>query len=243
MKKVLIALLIFFGVERFCHWQTAGFRPYKIAFCEQNHKEPCPEDVSKILNQSFHFLGAGKQFYAFESHDGTVVLKFLKGRRKSAPNVRQSAALAYALLKDEASLVYQSHHHFSKPALLYDKLGIEHTIDLNQCEFFIQRKASPFHVTPTTIDALLAMVFSQCQKGIANCDPMIERNFGIVDGKAVLVDFGSLQKKSHLKTPQGIWSELFLELLPLRELIQEKHPHLLHYFDEEFKAYIYNRKV
>jgi hypothetical protein len=233
VKKIILAIFIVIALERFCHWQTAGFRPYKIVSTASSHTSPCPEEIAKTLEQPFYFLGSGNQFYAFESQDRTLVIKFLKYRRPSAGAVRTSAALAYDHLKEETGLIYANAHQFTAPLTIYDKIGIAHVIDLNRCEFFLQKKAHPFQMSKESLTAMIDLVLSQCQKGIANCDPMIERNFGLVDGRAIVIDFGSLKKNHRLKTSQGVKSELFLELLPLRTLLKEKQPGLLDYFDEK----------
>ena len=84
--KVFVFLVLFRGVERFCHSQTEGFAMTKIlpmhpptsstplsVLSEEERKE-----VEAILSQPFYFLGKGGQSFAFLSEDGKVVLKFLK---------------------------------------------------------------------------------------------------------------------------------------------------------------------
>ncbi|MCX6991088.1 MAG: hypothetical protein NTX49_08525 [Chlamydiae bacterium] len=86
MLKVFLALVLFRGVERFCHGQTEGFEMSKIlpmhpptpltpssALSEEERQQ-----VQSILSQPFYFLSKGGQSFAFLSQDGKVVLKFLK---------------------------------------------------------------------------------------------------------------------------------------------------------------------
>lgn len=87
-KKGFIFLLCFLAIERFCYFQTEGFSPPKIISNLSYNKDwDIPSSleesaVDEILSQSFHFLGSGKQCYAFESQDRKYVLKFIKQSRK-----------------------------------------------------------------------------------------------------------------------------------------------------------------
>lgn len=90
MKKLLLALLIFFALERLTHWKTQGFRVHKmtstLSYDPRWETKPLsPEEkneVSQILDQTFYFLGSGTQFYAFESADKKTVIKFIKHNRR-----------------------------------------------------------------------------------------------------------------------------------------------------------------
>lgn len=84
LKKLALFIAFFILCERFCTSQTKGFRPSKIVAAPSSEKiEALTTDFS---SQPFYFLGAGKQFYAFESQDKQIVLKFVKqSRRKPLP--------------------------------------------------------------------------------------------------------------------------------------------------------------
>jgi hypothetical protein len=81
--KILLFIICFVLLERFCHQQTEGFRPSKI-FSEFSFDPrwevaaPPSEQITALLKQPFTFLGSGGQCYAFVSQDGTAVLKFFK---------------------------------------------------------------------------------------------------------------------------------------------------------------------
>jgi hypothetical protein len=83
MLRIFYALVIFFAVERFCHFQTAGFRLDKIhsAFVFHPSYPPPAESetqIKELLAQPFTFLGSGVQFYAFLGEDKKTVLKVFK---------------------------------------------------------------------------------------------------------------------------------------------------------------------
>jgi hypothetical protein len=78
---IVCSLLAIFAVERFCRYQTAGFRLDKLHsdFVFQP-KYPNNENPSfgKLLDQRFTFLGSGVQCYAFLGQDEQTVLKVFK---------------------------------------------------------------------------------------------------------------------------------------------------------------------
>jgi len=85
-KKLLIFLFLFVAAERFCRWQTEGFTVAKISSTLEADPRyaamPPGSEALAALDQPFHFLGSGAQFYAFESQDGKTVVKFIKHSRR-----------------------------------------------------------------------------------------------------------------------------------------------------------------
>ncbi len=84
--KAILFLVLFWGVERFCHKQTRGFQLHKILSMHEADSSdllPSPSEEEKdalraAFAQPFYFLGSGGQSYAFISEDEKTVLKFFK---------------------------------------------------------------------------------------------------------------------------------------------------------------------
>lgn len=255
MKKFLLALLIFIAVERFCYFQTGGFILSKMLL-ENTPPAPGP-------SEALTFIGAGKQFYAFETSDHQHVVKFMKFRRrrplpwleklhlpflaswksnylavraKRLTSLQSSTFLAQNHLSSESALLS---YPLPQNLILIDKLGIEYPVDLSQTHFIVQKKATPFtdyfEQNPSQAHALIASyietVASQCKKGICNLDP-VERNYGVVDNRVILMDIGSFMTHSKLDHPAGKQQQIFLELLPLRQWLHNNHPDHLADFDQ-----------
>jgi hypothetical protein len=264
MKKVLLALLLFFATERFCRYQTGGFSLSKMLL--ENPMTSATE-APEFFSQPLTFIGAGTQFYAFETADHQYVVKFVKfSRRRPLPwlekipllnpwkqnylaqrakrlvHLTQSCRLALDHLPEETGLIPCQPSH--KIITLIDRLNIHHQVDLARTEFIVQKKAVSFtdyfekHPAEahSLISAYIKTVVSHIHKGICNLDPMIERNYGIVDHEIILIDIGSLLANEKLKTAVGVQREIFMELLPLREWLQNHHPENLYYFDQQLKA-------
>lgn len=84
LLKILLAVLCFYGVQRFCHRQTDGFTPLKIESTvpyEARHVKKASPEILNALDQPYHYLGRGAQAYAFVSEDGRYVIKFFRHRR------------------------------------------------------------------------------------------------------------------------------------------------------------------
>jgi hypothetical protein len=254
-KKVLLGCLIFIAVERFCYFQTGTFSLTKMV-----HKGSPPSPTSTAssieLQMPLRFLGAGKQFYAFETADHQYVVKFMKwsrrrplplleklalhrlqsARARLATNLQKSSLLALNALPNETQLV------IPRPLdrfTLIDKLGISHSVASCSTHYYVQRKAAPFldhfekhpKEAKPLLQSFIHTVATQCQSGIVNLDPIIDRNYGIVDRRVILLDIGSFLVSPKLSHTAAIQHEIVLELLPLRAYLQENHPEHLSTFD------------
>lgn len=244
MKRLFFGLLLFIAIERFCYFQTGTFSLSKMTYTA-SPPSPTSTDSPIQLQLPLRFLGAGKQFYAFETADEQYVVKFMKWSRrrpnpwlperaKRAVHLQQSCHLALQHLPQETQLLIpQSTETFT----LIDKLGIVHTLSSHSTHYYVQRKASPFTdyftthpiEAPALLQSFIHTVAAQCRRGIFNSDPIIDRNYGVVQGRVILLDIGSFS------TPPTdtalIQREIVLELLPLRAYLQKHHPQHLATFD------------
>lgn len=169
--KISLGLLLFLSVERFCHFQTAGFRlskgislhPYPYTY--QSQKVPI------CLHQSFYYLGKGVQFYAFLGEDGQTILKLFKhhhigfstdfivrsfprswvrkiisSREKRMGHLFESTRIACEEIPETTGVLYL---HIGKngsdlgKGLLYDKIGIKHEVHWDKTDFVLQTRAEP----------------------------------------------------------------------------------------------------
>jgi len=262
-KKVSLFILLFALSERFCYLQTEGFRPSKII---SGTSSPSSLELPAVCAQPFYFLGSGKQFYAFESEDGTTVIKFIKqSRRRPLPwlanlslptglsNLRdsylqkrekrlkellESCRIASQEIADETGVIATYlENQPSASMTLVDKLGIAHQVDLGSTQFLLQKKAalltSP--LSHDSIDGMVKLTSTLALKGIVNLDPMIKRNFGVMENRVMLIDFGSLKKDPQVAFYPDFQKTLFLQLLGVRHHLQNKQPEYVAYFDEQMQ--------
>lgn len=121
-----------------------------------------------ILNQTFTFLGSGRQSFAFIGEDGTTVLKFFnkkyfempwycfalwnkeeekKKRTRRAFFYAESYFVAEKFLQEQTGIMYL---HLSKSEGLpivrvIDRASREFEVDLNSVPFVVQRKCEPLY--------------------------------------------------------------------------------------------------
>lgn len=191
MKKKKAHILVFFllpvfpillmlGGFFFCCHRT-GFSPDKVtshlAYKETWVTESMTEKqrellVQTVFPQTYYYLAAGNQCYAFISEDGQYVIKFFKmqhlfpkgwlhkfpfsllqhlGFEEDANNpvfserIFSSYKDAYETLREETGLVYihlNKTREFTSDISLIDKEGRKYTIDLDAVEFIVQKKAT-----------------------------------------------------------------------------------------------------
>lgn len=139
---------------------------------------------------------------------------FLKEWREKKVAVKESKRekdflsykLAYEKLKEETGLTYL---HLNKSSDLHqkiqiiDKIGISHTLDLDQMEFIIQKRAKPlypameemiekkkFDEAKASISHLIQLLAKRHAAGLADKDPDLKTNFGLVGSEAIQFDIG-----------------------------------------------------
>lgn len=217
LSRGILLIVLVIAVERFCHWQTGGFRVGKIAPAfnakSQRHKD------AKEIGGSFEYLGSGAQFYAFAS--GDVVLKLFKThhgmiasqseKQRRLNRLFKSARLAAGELKNETGILavhLKSTENVWGKVLLKDRLNIAHTIDLDKTAFVLQKRAEPaasrlseqlakgdVEGAKKSIEAMLNLAELTSDKGIKNKDVKLTRNCGFVGSAAQIIDFGSISER------------------------------------------------
>ena len=272
MKRSLFLLCLFligsYGVARFSHHQTDGFRMSKIwgnfpISEEDNSKSPLPKELSSALSQKFHYLGRGLQSFAFVSDDQTTVIKIFNNRYQQKAfwfsllpaceskaqynlgklkKMAESYQLANSELSHETGLHYlhiQPSSHLKKTVTIVDKLGIEHSISLDQFGFALQKKvtlAYPYLLqlkqanqtakAKEALSSLFNLLLHRCQMGIADKDPLIRTNVGFIENKALLIDIGPFSKDPSIQDSQIYRKEILRITASLKHWISQNYKEL-----------------
>lgn len=166
---LFLLVLIPVGLGEALYFFRKGFSPRRLhALTLKETSEIVPETKS-ILSQPFHYLGRGRQCFAFESEDGKYVLKCprtdiyqlplwirslplkkYKEELKVSKDFRkrfvfESFAIANTELKEETGTI-AIHIAPSEPSqdklTLIDKLGIPHRFPMHSTLFILQHKRS-----------------------------------------------------------------------------------------------------
>jgi hypothetical protein len=273
LVKLVILIVAAIGIARFCHHQTAGFKLSKIRdnFCEQKEwvNSPLDAETRALLQEKFTYFGRGLQSFAFLSPDQKYVLKifnnhyqrkafwlqFLPGcsekqqiQEQKLEKAFASYQIAYEELKDETGLVYMHLNpteEFHHSAIVVDKLGIEHPIDLNHTAFLVQKKVDlvyaklsfwkergETHLAKQGISSLLHLIKNRFERGIADHDPLIRTNFGFIGEEALQIDVGAFVKGEPMDNPEKEFARI---LASLKDWVQKNYPELSEHLDEEMR--------
>jgi hypothetical protein len=158
-----------------------------------------------------------------------------------------SIKLAYDALKEETGLIYlhlNSTSHLHKTLTIYDACRIPHQVDLDQAKFFLQKKATPLHErflelkakgaheeAKKSIDSVIAMILSRCKKGFADRD-IVDRNFGLIQTRAIEIDSGSFLKNPEMENPWAYKQELFYATLELKLWLKKHYPEMAVFLED-----------
>lgn len=207
--------------------------------------------IDAIVKQKFLFLDNGGQSWVFISEDGQHVVKFFKFRftwydlfknvwfpealepHRPQLTAKQIAkrqrllggyAIAYRKLRAETLLegVFLNGKHVGELSMrIVDKIGIDHTLDLRDKPFIIQRTAIPLvkHLTPMmkegrveeareALCSALNLVAQRCAQGIIDEDHRLYTNLGFVGKQAVYLDAGSLKEDPSIALPERAREEI-----------------------------------
>lgn len=222
---------------------------------------PPTEEIKALLSQTYSFLGSGGQSYVFISQDKRAVIKFFKHhhmcplpfsiqkeiRKKRLNELFTSFKIAYDFLEEETGLLFlhlNQGNDFQRNLTLIDPIGIRHEINLDKTTFALQRRANlalptlrkllkegKLEEAKAHLCSLLNMMVKRIRIEICNCDPVIKRNTGFIEGQAVEIDLGSFAIDKSLSHPLARRRALFFDTLKLRHWLKKHAPILLPFFD------------
>lgn len=230
--------------------------------------------IKAALSQPYRYLGKGAQLYAFASDDEQYVLKFFRQehlrprvwfwilpafhrKEKTQCSFRKlqkdfkSYKIAYESLKEETGLLYL---HLNKSEDLhlkipvYDKIGVEHWIELDQMEFILQKKAEMVYPTLTNwiekndiskaksaLTELVQVLKNRFTKEIFDKDPDLNTNFGILNGHPIQIDVGRFSKDNFYSNKEVYKLEITRITDNLKQWLEESCPELSLHLQREIQ--------
>jgi hypothetical protein len=159
-----------------------------------------------------------------------------------------SYEIAFEEMREETGLIYlhlNTTEHLKKRLTIYDKLGVAHTLDLDEMPFLLQRKAtlvypSIAHLVNTegmpaakeAISALVQLLILRCDKGIYDKDPDLNTNFGFLHNIPVQIDIGRFRMAPEQK-PQR--DEIIRITDNFRQWLDQNYPPLSEHLSREIQ--------
>lgn len=165
MKRVALAFLALVGLSWTGWTFIDGFSPSSIRGSSLEAPAlPVSEEIAARLHQPFHYLGRGRQCFAFESEDGKYVLKFFDqkyfqmpwyavfrlSQEKAKRALRRyfyehSYQIAWQEFGDEILYLHQGVSQGLPTIEVRSRVGFWHRIDLNEVPFVLQKRGIPFY--------------------------------------------------------------------------------------------------
>lgn len=166
----------------------------------------------------------------------------LSDKQERLDKLFSSWKIAFEHLKTETGLVFV---HINKsdclqtPLVIYDRVGIKHTLNPDQLEFLIQRNAGMLCPTikkymqdgletqaKNLIGDILDMVVSEYHRGLADEDHSLMQNTGVLDGRPVHIDVGQFVIDETMKDINLYDVELFSKTYKFRIWLSKHYPEL-----------------
>jgi len=161
-----------------------------------------------------------------------------------------SYKLAFERLPEITGLLYVQLNKTmeeSLPIEIVDKIGISHTVDLGQVEFVLQRRAHlaydyldqcpDIETAKHALSSLCTLIASRYHEGIYDEDAKIHRNFGFIDGKAMVIDVGRLKIDRRKSSADHLYHDLKKSTDRLRIWLVANHPELVDTLDTTVEGY------
>jgi hypothetical protein len=179
--------------------------------------------------------------------DFAAFKRFMGIREFRIDRTFSSIHLAFEHLKEETGLLYlhlNPTEGLHGQLTLYDACGIAHKVDLDKTFFFLQSCAVPVEEHFATlreegkvekaqesIDSLVQLLMTRCQKGFADRD-VVNRNFGYIGTRAIEIDSGSFRKSPQMREPWLYRQELFYATLELKFWLKKNYPEMVQYLED-----------
>lgn len=225
-------------------------------------------ELLEILSQPFTYLGKGHQCFVFESKDQRTILKFpfhsqlippvwmrpipllsdlfrthvLHKRQGKLHKDAMSYRLAYERLKMETGVLFihlNRTQNTLPPVTIYDKIGVQHQLPLDNMEFIVQKKAEQIYPTLAKwieggqidrakqgLSELVALFALRFERGIEDRECVLNTNYGFLEGRAMQIDIGRLRECTSILSLQEQVENIWGVFEPLTAYLELQHPEL-----------------
>jgi hypothetical protein len=258
--------LYYHFTDGFCLENISSDFPYDERWAGPALQPEEERELSGILAQEFRYLGKGCQSYVFESGEYVLkffkyhryrnqkwvsYFTFIPGieellqkkmakKTKKREGVFSSWMVAYKHAKPETGLIYvhlNKSSHLQKKLTIYDKMGNQHILDIDNFEFLIQKKATMLTdyierqmlkdnepEVLAFLDTLVGMIKGEYTRGIADNDPALMQNTGVIAGVPVHIDVGQFDISQKYQDPEVYEVQIFHKFFKFRRWLTKNYP-------------------
>ncbi len=167
--------------------------------------------------------------------------------KKKLASTFQAIKTAFTDFKEETGLLYvhlNRSNNLKKTITIFDRKGKLHLVDLDKTSFLIQKKANLIYIRITELMAqgdiegakgIITSVFSLIdhlgRRGVVDNDPILRKNFGLIDDRAVQIDIGRMRIDPVRAENLTYKSEVASITTSFKKWIEKNHPDLLAHFE------------
>lgn len=183
--------------------------------------------------------------YRFSTHRQAILKHNLEKLNENMQGYLNSARF----LQNETGVLLVHVNHtdtLRRFVTLVDATQAEYRIPLDNVTFILQHKA---HLIYPTLDRLIKekkiqeakqvitnviqLITDSCKKGFIDEDPVLRKNYGLIEGRAIHIDVGDLFKKDRIHLRENYVPHVKEMTESLRVRIEKQYPELLeHYYQE-----------
>lgn len=161
-----------------------------------------PANFETIVSQPFTYFGQGAQSYAFISSDGDYILKIFHFKHYNKSSKKEKVVsnldgyqLAKNYIPEESGILFQQLSPETGPAAaisISDRLGINHTLELSDLRYCIQRKVERYDGSLEQQAKLIVLIQKERNLGLYDRDEGLSHNAGFYQGQPIHYDAGKL---------------------------------------------------
>lgn len=193
-------------------------------------------------------------FFTFIPAVENYRIKKMNQKREKLETLFNSWKIAYEQLPEQTGVIYihlNKTRDLNKEVVIYDKMGLEHKLFIDDYEFLIQHKAKLLTAelntlmasgneeeAKTLINNLIELILNEYATGFADNDHALMQNTGILDGRPIHIDVGQFVRNPRTKNPDLYKQELFNKTWKFHNWLKKNHPSLAQHLEDLLKTAI-----
>ncbi|MGE0670705.1 MAG: hypothetical protein AB7H48_11170 [Parachlamydiales bacterium] len=204
--------------------------------------------ILKFLKQNKLHSNSWLAYFPFSFNPWYQKGLLLKKKHQSTFRAIKTAFIDF---KQETGLLYvhlNSTKNLNKKITIFDRRGNTHLVDLDKTSFLVQKKANLIYVRITELMSqgeteqakqIITSVFSLIdllgKRGVVDNDPILRKNFGLIDDRAVQIDIGRMRIDPLRIQSLQYKHEVASITKSFKTWIEKNYPELLEHFESNLK--------
>jgi hypothetical protein len=169
-------------------------------------------------------------------------------KQKKRQDTFSACKTAFTELKNETGLLYvhiNNARDLNKKVTLFDKNGERHTIPIDHTSFYMQKRAQLIYSrisemmhnediegAKKVISSVFFLIDYLGKSGVVDNDPILRKNFGLIDDIAVQIDVGKLRIDPERQKNYAYKKEVGSITHSFKTWLEKNYPALSNHFEE-----------